>query len=142
MSGNYKFIDHAADIAAEISGSSLEELFTAGAEAWLDSIVDELNIEADDFSEIELSSSTKEELLITFLNELNYLLLTKKWLCISIQSLKIFDDIEGCELSAELKGVKIKNEIQLKHEIKSVTYHQVEIIKVNENYSTLVVFDI
>jgi SHS2 domain-containing protein len=142
MSGNYKFIDHAADIAAEISGSSLEELFTAGAEAWLDSIVDELNIEADDFSEIELSSSTKEELLITFLNELNYLLLTKKWLCISIQSLKIFDDIDGCELSVELKGTKLKNDIQLKHEIKSVTYHQVEIIKVNGNYSTLVVFDI
>ena len=142
MSGNYKFIDHAADIAAEISGSSLEELFTAGAEAWLNSVVDEIKIEADDFMEIELSSASKEELLITFLNELNYLIITKKWLCLSIQSIKIFDDIEGCELSAELKGVKIKNDIQLKHEIKSVTYHQVEIIKVNGNYSTLVVFDI
>jgi len=142
MSRSYNFIDHTADIAVEISGSSLEDLFTAGAEAWQHSIVDEIKIEADDFIEIELSSSSKEELLITFLNELNYLLLTKKWLCISIQALKIFDDIDECELSAELKGIKVKNDIQLKQEIKSVTYHQVEIVDANGNYSTLVVFDI
>ncbi len=33
MAKSYKFVDHTADIAAEISGGSLEELFTAGAEA-------------------------------------------------------------------------------------------------------------
>ena len=142
MSGNYKFVDHTADIAAEISGSSLEELFAAGADAWLDSIVDEIKIEADDLLEIELSSSSKEELLITFLNELNYLLITKKWLYLSIQSIKIFNDSDGCELSAELKGIKVKTDIHLKQEIKSVTYHQVDIVEANGNYSTLVVFDI
>jgi SHS2 domain-containing protein len=142
MSRSYKFIDHTADIAAEISGSSLEELFAAGAEALLDSLVDEQNFEADDLLDIELSASSKEELLITFLNELNYLLINKKWLCSSIQLMKIFNDIDGCELSVELKGIKFKKDIQLKHEIKSVTYHQVEIIERDGNYSTLVVFDI
>ena len=142
MSRSYKYIDHTADIAAEISGSSLEELFAAGAEALLNSIVDEQNFEADDLLDIELTASSKEELLITFLNELNYLLITKKWLCSSIQSMKIFNDVDGCELSAELKGTKLKKDIQLKQEIKSVTYHQVEIIERDGNYSTLVVFDI
>ncbi len=42
MSKSYKFIDHTADIAVELSGSSLDELFTAGAEAWLVSIVGEI----------------------------------------------------------------------------------------------------
>ena len=142
MSRSYKYIDHTADIAAEISGSSLEELFAAGAEAFLDSIVDEQKFEADDLLDIELTASSKEELLITLLNELNYLLITKKWLCSSIQSMKIFNDVDGCELSAELKGTKLKKDIQLKQEIKSVTYHQVEIIERDGNYSTLVVFDI
>ena len=142
MSKSYKFIDHTADIAAEISGSSLEELFAAGAEALLDSIVDVQKFEADDLLEIELSASSKEELLITFLNELNYLIITKKWLCSTIQSMKIFNDVDGYELSAELKGTKLKKDIQLKQEIKSVTYHQVEIVEAEGNYSTLVVFDI
>lgn len=142
MSGSFKYIDHTADIAAELTGSNLEELFTAGADAWLNSVVEEKNLEADDSTEIELSGSTKEELLVTFLNELNYLLTTQKWLCLSIQSIKIFDDEDGCELSAELKGVKLNQEINLKNEIKSVTYHQVEIVKRDENYSTIIVFDI
>ena len=142
MSGSYKFIEHTADIAAEIAGGSLEELFSAGADAWLNSVVDKDDFEADDSFDVELVGSTVDELLITFLNELNYLLVTKKWLYLSVQSIKIFNDDEGCELSAELNGIKLKNEIQIKHEIKSVTYHQVEIVNNNGIYSTLVVFDI
>lgn len=142
MSKSFKFIDHTADIAVELSGSSLIELFEAGAEAWLRSLVDEIKFEDDDLIELELSAVSNEELLVTFLNELNYLLITKKWLCLSIQSIKIFNDAEGCELSAELKGTGIKDDLHLKHEIKSVTYHQVEIIEAEGNYSTLIVFDI
>jgi len=142
MSRSYNFIDHTADIAAELKGSSLEELFIAGAEAWLVSVAENINIEADDSLDIELSGLTTEELLITFMNELNYLLITKKWICLSVQSIKIFEDKNGCELSAELKGTKLKEKLSLKNEIKSVTYHQVEIVQRNGEYSTLVVFDI
>lgn len=142
MSKSYKFVDHTADIAVELIGSSLHDLFTAGAEAWFVSVAGEIKIEDDDLLELELSASSKEELLVTFLNELNYLLITKKWLCSSIQSIKIFDDADGCELSAELKGIKLKDNLQLKQEIKSVTYHQLEIIEKDGNLSTLIVFDI
>ena len=142
MSKSYKFIDHTADIAVELTGSSLDELFAAGAEAWLVSVVSEINMEDDDLMELELSASSREELLVTFLNELNYLLITKKWLCLSIQSIKIFDNADGFELSAELKGIKLKDDLQLKQEIKSVTYHQMEIVEMSGNYSTRVVFDI
>ena len=142
MSKSYKFIEHTADIAVEIIGSSLDELFIAGAEAWLVSIAGKIKIEDDDSLELELSAGSKEELLVTFLNELNYILITKKWLCSSIQSIKIFDDADGCELSAELKGVKLKDDLQLKQEIKSVTYHQLEIVEKDGNLSTLIVFDI
>lgn len=142
MSKSYKFVDHTADIAVEISGSSLNDLFEAGAEAWFHSIVDEVIVEDDDVIELEISASSIEELLVTFLNELNYLLITKKWLCTSIQILKIFDDADGCELSAELKGIKLRNDLRLKLEIKSVTYHKLDIIQRDGKYSTLIVFDI
>ena len=56
--------------------------------------------------------------------------------------MKIFNDEEGCELSAEMNGIKINNNFSFKQEIKSVTYHQVEIAKKDDTYSTLVVFDI
>jgi len=142
LNKSFKFIDHTADIAAELTGSNLEELFTAGAEAWLAASTDVTESVPDDLIDIELSGASPEELLITFLNELNFLLITKKWLCLKVHSIKIFCDEEGCELSAELGGTKITQHVHLKHEIKSVTYHQVEIVEENGRYSTLVVFDI
>ncbi|MCW9098537.1 MAG: archease [Ignavibacteriaceae bacterium] len=142
MSRNYEFIDHTADIAVKLEGSTLEEIFTSGAEAWLFSVIDKKNLKADDLLEIDISANSKEELLVSFLNELNFLLSTKKWLCLSIQSIKIFEDSQGCEVSAELNGVTIKKNHPLKQEIKSVTYHQLEIVKKKSLYSTRVVFDI
>jgi len=142
MNGDYKFVDHTADIAAELEGSSLQDIFEAGARAWFSAITDDGSIESDDFLDIELSATSREELLITFLNELNYLLIAKRWLCLSIQSFKLYNDTEGFELSAELKGTQVSIDFPIKHEIKSVTYHQVEIVEENGNYSTLVVFDI
>lgn len=142
MSKNYKFIDHTADIAVKLEGSTLEEMFNAGAEAWLVSVIEKNNLKADDLLDIDIIANSKEELLVSFLNELNFLLSTKKWLCLSIQSIKIFEDSKGCEVSAELNGVTVKKNLQLKQEIKSVTYHQMAIVKKRNIYSTRVVFDI
>ena len=142
MSRNYKFINHTADIGVKLEGSTLEEMFTAGVEAWLVSVIDNKNLIADDLLDIDILANSKEELLVSFLNELNFMITTKKWLCVSIQSIKIFEDSHGCEISAELNGVKVKNNFPLKHEIKSVTYHQMAIVKKKNLYSTCVVFDI
>jgi SHS2 domain-containing protein len=142
MSKNYKFINHTADIAAKLEGSTLEEMFTAGAEAWLFSVVDNKNLVADDLLDIDISANSKEELLVSFLNELNFLITTKKWLSLSIQSIKIFEDSDLFEVSAELNGIKLQKDFELKHEIKSVTYHQMAITKKKNLYSTRVVFDI
>ena len=142
MTRNYKFIDHTADIAVELEGSSLEELFIAGFEAWLSIVIDANNLKADDLIDVDISANSKEGLLVSFLNELNFLITTKKWLSLSIQSIKIFEDSDLFEVSAELNGIKLQKDFELKHEIKSVTYHQMAITKKKNLYSTRVVFDI
>ena len=77
MSGSYKQIDHTADIAFEVSGESFEELFKASSEAWLTSVIDETTFNQGKFKKIKLTSFSKEQLLVDFLSELNYYLLTK-----------------------------------------------------------------
>ncbi len=142
MSKNYKFIDHTADVAVDLKANSLEELFTASAEAFKISVTDFNCLEISDSIEIELIGNSNEELLVNFLNEINFHLTTKKWLCCKVESIKIFNDENYWELSAELSGIKLNSEIELKQEIKSVTYHQMEIVEKNNTYSTRVVFDI
>ncbi len=142
MSNSFKFIDHTADIAVELTGDSLEELFVAAEVAFRISVTDFECSEISDSLEIDLTAASKEELLVNFLNEINFLLITKKWLWWNVESIKIFNDENEWELSAELGGIKLNSDIELKQEIKAVTYHQLEIINDNNSYSTRIVFDI
>ena len=142
MSRNFKFIDHTADIAVMLEGNSLEELFISGFESWLSSVVEKKDFNSNDQFIVEISAGSSEELLVSFLNELNFLLNTKKWLCLNVDSIKIYEDSKEFKLTADLNGIKVEDDFELKEEIKSVTYHQIEIIKEKNIYSTLVVFDI
>jgi len=142
MSGNYKQIDHTADIAFEVSGENLEELFKASSKAWLTSVVDVTIFSQSENKKIELNSFSIEQLLVDFLSELNFNLFTKKWLCYSVDDLSIEKKEDVWSLIAALTGNNISPEIHLKHEIKAITFHQMNIKKSGKDFSTLLVFDI
>lgn len=142
MSGSYKQIDHTADIAFEVSGNSLEELFKASSKAWLTSVIDVTTFSQSENKKIKLSSYSKEQLLVDFLSELNFYLFTKKWLCYSVDDLSIVRKMDDWSLSASLTGNNISFKINLKQEIKAITFHQMNIKKSGNVFSTLLVFDI
>ncbi len=142
MPGSYKQIDHTADIAFEVSGESLEELFRASSKAWLNSVIDVITFSQSEIKKIKLSAFSKEQLLVDFLSELNFNLFTKKWLCYSVDDLSIEKKEDNWFLVAGLTGNKISSKIHLKHEIKAITFHQMNIKKSGNVFSTLLVFDI
>ena len=99
-------------------------------------------LEPDEIKNVELKADTIEELLVSFLSEINYFLLTKKWFCTSVFSLSVKHNIEF-QLQTELKGVNVKDKtIELNEEIKAVTYHQLKIEKIENEFRTRIVFDI
>lgn len=141
MSSSYNFIDHTADIAVEVNASSIEELFTASALAFREAVV-ESNIEDRGKSfALKLDSYSLEALLVNFLNELNFRLISKKKIFNNISDIKIhrIDDDWNLECSLLEKNI---DEDKIKTEIKSVTYHQMEIKEINGEYSTKIIFDI
>ena len=142
MPGSYKQIDHTADIAFEVSGESLEELFKASSKAWLTSVVDVTILNQGEIKKTELNSFSIEQLLVDFLSELNFNLFTKKWLCYSVDDLSLEKKEVVWSLFAGLTGNNIGPEIHLKHEIKAITFHQMNIKKLDNVFSTLLVFDI
>lgn len=142
MPGSYKQIDHTADIAFEVSGESLEELFKASSKAWLTSVIDETTFSHGEIKKLKLNSFSKEQLLVDFLSELNFYLFTKKWLCYLVDDLSIEKKEDDWSLSAGLTGINISSKIHLKHEIKAITFHQMNIKKSGNVFSTPLVFDI
>lgn len=141
MTPNYKFIDHTADIAVEVQGRTIEELFLNSADAWRTAALEKNDLIGDVEITLYLECETLEQLLVSFLNELNFLLINKKWLTVSISKIEILQK-DKVILSVMLLGHPISDLHSLKAEIKSVTYHQMNIEKKADNYFTRIVFDI
>ncbi len=140
MSSKHNFIEHTADIAFDVSADSLEELFLESARAWRICVVGDISGKALSNFRLEITAGSTEELLVNFLNELNYFLITKKWLAVIFNDFIL--DKSNYSINSTVSGFQIDQSIEMKEEIKSVTYHQMEILKVDNNYSTRVVFDI
>ena len=144
MSWNYSFVDHAADIAVDIKADSLNELFIASALAWRKSISDYENIKSNSEKKFSIKEDSLEILLVSFLSELNFIFQSEIWMMNSIHSLQIVkQNNNDWNLSAELLGQNFNREkMNLKAEIKAVTYHQMEIKEQKGKFSTRIVFDI
>jgi SHS2 domain-containing protein len=140
MASKYKLINHTADIAVEIEAESIEELFKEAFNFWLNSVVEPENLSAKKKIEINLKAHTLEELLVDFINEVNFLLFTKKIVCLSLVKIKI--DIDSVSLNSKIKATNLKNMNLLKEEIKSVTYHQLKLEHQNGKYIVMLVLDI
>ncbi len=143
MTSGYTFVDHTADIAVDISASSLEELFSLSAYAWKEVICEQVHFSQSDPKHIELSSFSIETLLVTFISELNFLFQKKYWLMTTIEEIKISEKEDEFYLTSNLKGSSFDlSEIKLKAEVKAVTYHQMEIEELNGQVKTRIIFDI
>jgi SHS2 domain-containing protein len=140
MSAEYKFINHTADLAFDVSADSLEELFLEAAKAWRISVVGDISGKALSNVMFNISADSLEELLVNFLNELNFLLTTKKWLAIIFNNIVI--DKTNFLFNANSTGFHVDNSIEIKEEIKSATYHQMNIVNIDNRFSTRVVFDV
>jgi len=142
MVWNYNYIDHTADIAAEITGSTPEDL-VLGAFALLKNILIEGDIKSFETRKIELKASSLEEIIVDVLSELNYLALVKRWVFNEITDISIKKSKDTWEVFLDVKG-EIFNSAKhiLKEEVKAITYHNLN-IKIEDNiYKTSIYFDV
>lgn len=142
MASQHKFIDHSADIAVEVTADSFEELLTESLSAFNETVLNSENIQCVEEQELYLQASDREQLLVSFLNEINFLLTVKKWISKSIENILITLENSSYKLNCVVKGSYINDSVELKEEIKSVTYHKMEIREDNGLYSTRIVLDI
>jgi SHS2 domain-containing protein len=140
MSFSFNFIDHTADIAVEIKADSVEELFTASSLAFKEAVMESGTKKGDEKFFLKLNSHSLETLLVNFLNELNFRLIYKNKIFHHIDEIKI-NQMDEWYFECILLEDDI-DEDKIKTEIKSVTYHQMTIKKIDGQYSTRIIFDI
>ena len=136
----YEYLEHTADMGLLVWGKSLSELLRNAAQGLFETIAVVETIDETESIKIQLTAESVEELFVAWLDELIFRHETEE----------IFfkrADIHRCsktEMSATVYGELVnfdKHEVYT--EIKSVTYHQLEVLqKPDGSWRAQVIFDL
>ncbi|MBL7092787.1 archease [candidate division KSB1 bacterium] len=138
-SKRYEQLEHVGDIRIKVFGDTIEGLFINAGFALFDIMVTGEKIKNEFAETVVVSGIDREELIVNWLAELNYLFITES---------KIFNRFEieqltDTELRATVLGEKFNPHFhEIKNEIKAVTFHDLEITEKKKKLETKIVFDI
>ena len=148
----FKEIEHTADLGLQIFGRNVEELFKhahlgfyALALGSLKNFQQAVQNSSGGKKEkgLQLTENTPEDLLISFLSELNFNLQVNKIIFAPLLSLKISQQNNRFILNMKSGLIVLKNNfLHNLLEIKAVTYHDLKIVKKDDLLTVTVIFDI
>ena len=136
--GSFQFIDHTADAGILVKAPTLEGIFETAALGFSELItrVDSLNCLIQ--RQFRLQEEDMETLLVSWLQELLYLLDTEDLIFGRFQV-----HLKDLALEASAWGEVFDQKIHpMKTEIKAVTYHQLEVVEDDQGWKAQVIFDI
>lgn len=135
----YTLLDHTADLRIRVVGADLADLFTNAGLALSDLIVEGPAAGCVDETEVHVTGLDAADLLVNFLRELLYLWTGHEKAVTVIQVTHISDT----SVSARVTTVGFVPQRQhVVHEIKAVTYHQIDVSRTGTGWQATVVFDI
>lgn len=135
----YRVLDHTSDIGVLTRGKNLPELFNNAARALFDLMIDMKSVEPKQERQIAVEATSVDLLLREWLAELLY--------CFHGEQLLFSEfDIEHLN-STYLKGIArgeqfVPGRHTIKRELKSITYHQLEVIHEKNGYKAQYIIDV
>ena len=136
----YEYLEHTADMGLLVRGKSLSELLRNAAQGLFETIAVVDTVDETESIEIQLTAESVEELFVAWLDELIFRHETEE---IFFKRVEIHQCSET-EMSAAVYGEPTnfdKHEVYT--EIKSTTYHQLEVLqKPDGNWRAQVIFDL
>ena len=138
----YRFIDHTADVAADLTGRTVEELFTSAAQALTDTITHLDAVRPVVTQSVTLESGALDDLLVDWLNELLYRFEVQNVL-VSDATVTIEESDGRWTLGATVAGEMFDTSRHPSRVgIKSATYHNLEVRQSSDGWRARIVFDI
>ena len=139
MDNCYTLLDHTADLRVRIVGCDLADLFKNAGLALFDLITQPGGMESPTLVEIDVNGTDRADLMVNFLRELLYLWTGSELLVSTIDIQQISDSAVCARVSTD----RYQTERNLiRHEIKAVTYHQIDVSQTKTGWQATVVFDV
>jgi SHS2 domain-containing protein len=138
----YTFIDHTADVAADLTGRTLNELFASAAQALTDTLTELDRVRPVVTQSVTLEAGSVETLLVDWLNELVYRF--------EVQNMLFSDATVTVETRQDrwVLGATVAGELfdPARHPprvlVKGATYHGLEVRERARGWSARIVLDI
>ncbi len=135
----FETFEHTADIGLVARGGTLEELFANAAMGLVDLMVDPAGLREETRLECSVSAADREALLVAWLNELLYLLDTRRFLPRRCQILSLTET----RLTAELLGERIdRDRHAVRRMVKAATYHGLQVAQANGGWEARILLDL
>ena len=138
----YAFVDHTADVAADLTGRSAADLFSSAALALTDTITDLAAVRAIVTQSVTLDAGSLEDLLVDWLNELIYRFEVQNLLVsASMVTVRHRDDrwyVEGSVAGEPFDPARHPSRVL----VKGATYHGLQVTRQHGTWKTRIVFDI
>jgi SHS2 domain-containing protein len=133
----YREIEHTADLALRVWGQELPDLFVGAARGMysLMGVRDNEGLVPAVWHEIWLEALDREGLLVDWLNELLFLAEAEGQRFVKFQIRELTDTA----LEARIGGVPAE---EPKADVKAATFHNLEIVRDKEGWSTAITFDV
>jgi len=139
MDKPYTLLDHTADLRIRVTGSDMADLFQNAGLALFDLINRADRLGSSEAIEVAVTGEDPADLLVNFLRELLFLWTGNEKLVKMIDVLHISDTAISARVSTDRYRPE-RHEIL--HEIKAVTYHQIDVGHKTDGWEATVVFDV
>ena len=139
MEEEFEIFEHTAEVGFRAFGKSLEEAFSNAGRATFSIMVDLEEISAEETVSFGIESENRKALLYDFLDELIYLRDVKD-MVFSRFDVRIEESEKGLSLECEAEGRKIGG--MPGHDVKAVTYSQMEVEEKDGSFMVQVVLDV
>jgi SHS2 domain-containing protein len=138
MDKKFEILDHTADTGIIAYGDDMKEAFENAALGMFSLITDLTSIENDQTRKIDINSTDRDGLLVSWLNELIYLFDVENIIFSKFDIIHLDENA----LSAIVYGEKVDlSRHEIRTGIKAATYHMLKIDK-NSLFRVQVIFDI
>lgn len=135
----YTLMDHTADLRIRIIGTDRADLFKNAGLALFDLVAESDHLESRETAEMHVTGDDPADLMVNYLRELLYLWTGKERLVKLIHIVHISDTTVSAQVSTDHYQPE-RHEIL--HEIKAVTYHQIDVSRTTDGWQATVVFDV
>ena len=139
MKPTYKLLDHTADLRIRVMGCDPADLFVNAGMALFDLIAGPLSSNVEKWIPLTVAADDHADLMVNFLRELLYLWTGEDKLVTMIH----VDTISQTGVEARIAFVDFHPGVHIiGHEIKAVTYHQIEVNRTDAGWQATIVLDI